>query len=112
MKNTKKETVVSKALDVIAGIFTPVLAAITGAGMLKAVLALIITFKLVSPESQTYELLYIMSEAAFYFLPILLAYTSAIKFKCNPAIAMAIAGVLIHPDFVKLVAAGHPISFF
>ncbi len=111
MKNTKKETVVSKVLDVIAGIFTPVLAAITGAGMLKAVLALIITFKLVSPESQTYELLYIMSEAAFYFLPILLAYTSAIKFKCNPAIAMAIAGVLIHPDFVKLVAAGHPISF-
>lgn len=109
---TKKETVVSKVLDIIAGIFTPVLPAITGAGLLKAILALIISLKLVSPESQTYEILYIMSEAGFYFLPIMLAYTSAIKFKCNPAIAMAIGGVLIHPGFVKLVGAGQHISFF
>lgn len=109
--SAKKETVVSKLLDIIAGIFTPVLPAITGAGLLKAVLALLTAFKLVSTKSQTYELLYIMSEAAFFFLPIMLAYTSAIKFKCTPSIAMAIAGVLLHPDFAAMVAAGKPISF-
>ena len=109
--SAKKETVVATVLDAIAGIFTPVLPAITGAGLLKAVLALLTTFKLISTKSQTYEILYIMSEAAFFFLPIMLAYTSAIKFKCTPSIAMAIAGVLLHPDFAAMVIAGNPISF-
>lgn len=109
--SAKKETVVSIVLDVISGIFTPVLPAITGAGLLKALLALLTSFNLVSKHNQTYEILYIMSEAAFYFLPIMLAYTSAIKFKCSPAIAMAIGGVLLHPDFAAMVAVGKPITF-
>lgn len=107
----EKNGIVATVLDTIAGIFTPILPAITGAGMLKAVLTLLTTFKLMSPDSQSYYILSFISDAAFYFLPVILAYTSATKFKCNPFMAMSIGGVLLHPNLSALFAKGEPVSF-
>ncbi|WP_322382204.1 PTS transporter subunit EIIC, partial [Clostridium perfringens] len=45
-------------------------------------------------------------------MPILLAYTAAIKFKCSPYIAMVLGGVLLHPSFSALVAVGDPVKLF
>lgn len=109
--NQEKMGIGSKILDTISGIFTPILPALTGAGMLKAVLVLLTTFKVISPESQSYYIFNFISDAAFYFLPIILAYTSAIKFNCNPFVAMSIGGVLLHPNFSALIAKNEPISF-
>lgn len=110
--NQEKMGIGAKILDTISGIFTPILPAITGAGMLKAVLVLLTTFNLMSPESQSYYILNFVSDAAFYFFPVILAYTSAIKFNCNPFVAMTIGGALIHPNFIALVAKNEPISLF
>ncbi|GAA0180124.1 beta-glucoside-specific PTS transporter subunit IIABC [Clostridium sediminicola] len=107
----EKKSLVSSVLDTIAGIFTPILPAITGAGMIKAVLVLLTSSGLLSMESQSYYILNFISDAAFFFLPILIAYTSAIKFKCNPFMAMSLAGVLLHPNLTALVAAGEPVHF-
>ena len=95
---------VVKVLDTIAGIFTPIIPAITGAGMLKAVMALLVTFNLIDTASQTYSILNFMADASFYFLPFLLASSAARKFKCNQYIAMSIAGVLMHPNFTAMVS--------
>ena len=94
---------VVKVLDTIAGIFTPIIPAITGAGMLKAVMALLVSFKVIDTASQTYSILNFMADAAFYFLPFLLANSAAKKFKCNPYMAMTIAGVLMHPNFTAMI---------
>jgi PTS system beta-glucosides-specific IIC component len=103
--------IVSKILNTISGIFTPILPAIAGAGMIKAVLTLLITFNLISQQSQTFNILSTISDAAFFFLPMLLAYTSAVKFNCNPFMAMSLAGVLLHPNLSALMAKNEPISF-
>lgn len=100
-----------KALDTIAGIFTPIIPAITGAGMLKCILALLVSFNLIGTDTQTYYILNFMGDAAVYFLPILLANSAAKKFKCNPYMAMMIGGVLLHPSLVALKTAGEPVSF-
>ncbi|MGL5977679.1 MAG: beta-glucoside-specific PTS transporter subunit IIABC [Erysipelotrichaceae bacterium] len=92
-----------KLIDTITGIFTPILPAITAAGMLKAVLALAIAFKWTTTASQTYQIINFMADAAFYFLPILLANSAAKKFNCNPYLAMMLGGVLLHPTFVAMV---------
>ena len=81
----------SVILDTIAGVFTPILPGITGAGMIKALLALFTAFNWISPETQTYYVLYTVAEAAFYFIPVLLAYTAANRFKTNPYLAVALA---------------------
>lgn len=95
---------IEKALDTIAGIFFPVVPALTGAGMLKAVMALAVVFGWLSPESDTYQFINYIGDTAFYFLPILLASSAAKKFKCNEYAAMAIGGVLLHPTFTTMVS--------
>lgn len=97
--------IADKVIDTISGIFTPVLPAITAAGMLKAVLAILITTKLITNDSQTYQVLNFMADAGFYFLPILLANSAAKKFKVNSYMAMMIGGMLLHPTFTGMITA-------
>ncbi len=102
-KDDKK--VIEKLIDTLSGIFTPILPAITAAGMIKAVLSLLLAFGAVSKEGSTYQVLNFMADAAFYFLPILLASSAAKKFRCNPYLAMMLGGILLHPNFVSMVTA-------
>lgn len=98
----------SRVLEAIASIFQPIIPAITGAGLLKAAMALCTTFGWLENGSQTYVILNAMADAAFYFLPILLAASCAKKFKCNQGTAMALGGILVYPgltDLMKTVAA-------
>lgn len=96
---------VSRLIDTITGIFTPILPPLTAAGMLKAVLAILVAFKLVDSASSTYQVVNFMADATFYFLPILLANSAAKKLGCNPYLAMMLGGILIHPNFVSMVTA-------
>ena len=92
--NTAKEdgrSKLSKVLEGIASIFQPIIPAITGAGLLKAIMALFSAIGVLKGGTQTYIILNAMSDAAFYFLPILLAASCAGKFKCNQGTAMALA---------------------
>ncbi|MFS1007970.1 beta-glucoside-specific PTS transporter subunit IIABC [Enterococcus casseliflavus] len=98
---------VAKIIDTITGIFTPILPAITAAGMLKAVLSLLVVFNVLTAESQSYQILNFMADAAFYFLPILLAASSAQKFKANMYLAMMVGGILLHPNFIGMVTAAN-----
>ena len=101
----KEGSVVSRLIDTITGIFTPILPPLTAAGMLKAVLAILVAFKLVDSASSTYQVINFMADATFYFLPILLANSAAKKLGCNPYLAMMLGGILIHPNFVSMVTA-------
>lgn len=105
----------SKVLDTIAGIFTPIIPAITGAGILKAFMALLMAFGWIDKASQTYSILAVFSDAAFYFLPFLIAYSAARKFKCDVVMAMSISGILLHPNFVLMInnvkETGNPLKF-
>ncbi|MEG0093861.1 beta-glucoside-specific PTS transporter subunit IIABC [Anaerorhabdus sp.] len=105
--NEKKEklSLFDKFVDIIQGIFTPILAPLTAAGMLKAVLAVIVAFKWIDKASSSYQVINFMADATFYFLPILLANSAAKKFKCNPYLAMMLAGMLLHPNFTAMVTA-------
>lgn len=99
-----KGSLADRIIDTISGIFTPVLPALTASGMLKAVLAILVAFKLVNNTSSTYQVINFMADATFYFLPILLAGSAAKKLGCNVYLAMMLGGMLIHPNFVNLVA--------
>ena len=104
IKEDDNKSVGAKIIDTITGIFTPILPAITAAGMIKAVLALLIAFKLIDTTSSTYMVINFMADAAFYFLPFLLAASAAKKFGCNQYLAMMLAGMFLHPTFVQMVS--------
>lgn len=104
-----KKPIVAKILDTISGIFTPILPALAGSGMLKAILALCSTFNWISAESSTYYYLDFISDSIFYFLPMLLAFTAAQKFKVNAFLAVVVAGIFLHPN---LAMAGEHSTLF
>lgn len=107
----QKKNVLSAVFDVISGVFTPILPAIAGAGMIKGLVALAVTFGWMSEKSQTHIILTAVGDGAFYFLPILLAVSAARKFRCNPYVAAAVAGAILHPDLTALLGSGKSISF-
>lgn len=108
----EKQSLVNRAIDFVSSVFMPIIPALSGAGMVKAVMALLVVLNVIDNKSQTYYMLNIMSDAVFYFLPVLLAFTEAKKLKCNPILAAAVGAMLLHPNWLALVTAGDPVSFF
>lgn len=101
----------SQVLEGIASIFQPIIPAITGAGLLKAFMALFSAIGVLKGGTQTYIILNALSDAAFYFMPILLAASCARKFKCNQGTAMALAGLLVYPAFISLLGGEEAVAF-
>lgn len=109
---SEKKGILSVIIDFISGTFQPIIPALSGAGMVKAVLAILITFKIISTESQTYYILNFFADAVFYFLPMMLAYSEAQKLRCNPILAASVAGIMMHPNWNALVSAGKAVKLF
>lgn len=108
----KKGSAGARLISTLTEIFAPALPAITGAGMFKALLAAVLAFQLMDTEGSTYRILAAMSDAAFYFLPMLIGYTSAKKFGGNPTLVLALAGLLLYPDFAALLGEEGQALFF
>lgn len=108
----EKKGIFETILDFVSGTFQPIIPALSGAGMVKAVLALLVVFEVITRESQTYAVINMMADGVFYFLPILIAYTAATKLKSNPILAAGTAAMMLHPTWAGFVAEGEPVSLF
>ena len=106
----KRKHLIDAVFDIISGIFAPILPAIVGAGLLKGVLSLIIACKLMAPADSGYAVLNMIADAPFYFLPFLVAFSSAKKFKTNEFLAVTIAGVIMYPTIIQYAASGEVAS--
>lgn len=94
------------ALDFIVGIFQPLVPAIAGAGILKALLSLLTLIHVMDSSSVLYTVLYQAADAALYFLPIMVAVTMSTKLNCNRLVAVASVGALILPAMTSLISGG------
>ena len=96
-------------LDYLVGIFQPLVPAIAGAGVLKALLTLCTTFGLLASTDVVYQVFYNVADAALYYLPVLVAFT---KFGCNKLVAVALAAAMISPATTTLLGTEGGASFF
>ena len=100
---------ISIILDAISGSMSPVIPAIIGAGMIQVLNIILGWF--VPAESQTMQLMSVIGNTAFYFLPVLVAYSAGRKFGANPVLVTAVVAILIHPNFIALTGAEGGINF-
>jgi PTS system beta-glucosides-specific IIC component len=63
-------------------------------------------------ESSTYQLLNAIGQAPLYFLPLLVAMTTANKLKVNPLLAVSAVGTLILPAVTGMLAEGATLLTF
>ena len=102
--------VFDKFISTVVSIFQPIVPAIFGAGMLKAFLILLVAVGCVDKTDQIYILFNIISDSAYYFLPMLLALSCSKKFETNSFISIALAGVLVHPKLIDLLSSNIPLN--
>ncbi|WP_086871703.1 beta-glucoside-specific PTS transporter subunit IIABC [Kosakonia pseudosacchari] len=107
----KRRNPVSVVLEGLSSIFSPIIPAIAGAGILKGVLALMVAMHWLETSNQTYQILLAISDGVFYFMPLALAFSAASKFGANPYVAVALAAALFHPAIQTLFKSGAAITF-
>ena len=99
-----KKGPVSLLIDVISGTLQPTLGVMAATGIIKGLLALFDFLGLIPAASGTYQVWYAVADGFFYFMPIVLGYTAAKKFKVNEFIGMAIGIALCYPAMVNSTA--------
>lgn len=107
----KSGNIIMRFFGTLTAIFQPVIPALAGSGMIKALLALLVATHVISNGSQTYSIFYAFGDALFSFMPFILAYSAAKYFACNPFISATLAGVLLHSSFTAL-NTGDPVRLF
>ncbi|MFS0559536.1 beta-glucoside-specific PTS transporter subunit IIABC [Terribacillus sp. 179-K 1B1 HS] len=107
----QKENLFNRFVDLISGIFSPLLGVLAASGLLKGLNAVLVSFGWIDQTSGTYKVLNAAGDSFFYFLPIFLAFTAARKFKVNQFLAVALAGALIYPDLATAFKEGISVDF-
>ena len=102
----------NRLIDIISSIFTPFLGAMAAAGILKGFLSLATVLGWLSADTGAYQILFAAADGVFTFLPVMLAFTAAKKFKTNQFLSVAIAMALVYPAITQLAGAGGAVDFF
>ena len=83
----KKESIVSVVFAYISGCITPALPVLIGSGLISAVLALVKFFNADAASGNTYILLNALAQAAYSYLPVMVAFAAARRLKTNEYVA-------------------------
>ena len=105
----EKMSLFNRFIDIISGVFQPVLGVLAATGMIKGINAILISAGLLQNTDSTYMIMNAIGDCLMYFFPVFLGFTAAKKFKVNQFLGMAIGAALIYPDIVGL--AGQRIDF-
>lgn len=111
-KPKQKQKIGSVILDFVVGIFQPLVPAIAGGGILKSLLLLLSVMGLMDPAGQTYQILNMIGDAPLYFLPLLVAVTTANKLKVNSLVALSAVGALVLPNMAAMIGEGAQLFSF
>lgn len=83
----QKESKINQVFAFISGCITPTLPVLIGSGLISAILALLLNFKLLTSESSTYILLNALANTAYSYLPVMVAFAGARRLKTNEYVA-------------------------
>ncbi len=96
-EEAKSGKLLDRAIDVVSGIFQPILGIMAACGMLKGLNTLFVAIGLYGAECGGYLIINAAGDALFTFLPLFLGYTAAKKFGLKPMLGLAIGGAMCYP---------------
>ncbi|MBF0696022.1 beta-glucoside-specific PTS transporter subunit IIABC [Actinomyces bowdenii] len=107
----QRKRLFDRFISMVSALINPIVWTLAGAGLIKAFLTLATTTGWLAEGTSTHTILNVAGDSTLYFLPVLLAITSARYFKANEFTAVALAGALLHPELIALHDQGDPVSF-
>lgn len=106
-KKKEKQNIFSKLMDTVSGIMSPVIPAMIGAAMMKVLLTLLPMIGILDTTGETYSLLSVIGDGAFFFMPVLIAISAARKFGTNVFYSASLALIMLHPNFINMMSEAH-----
>ena len=97
--------IVNLLFETLSGIFTPILPAIVGAGLLKGLLAVATQIGWLTAGSDPHQVFTLIADGAFVFLPFLVAASAARRFGTDMSLSLAVPAALMYPTIVAGAAA-------
>lgn len=94
----EKGSLFNRAIDVISGIFQPILGIMAACGMVKGLNALFVALGLYTATGGGYLILNAIGDGLFHFLPLFLGYTAAKKFGLKPMLGLVIGAIMCYPS--------------
>lgn len=107
----KDKNVINRFIKLLTRIFTPFLGTLAAAGVLKGFLVLLTVLNVLSVKSGTYLILNAAGDALFYFLPIMVGFSTARAFKINEYVGAIIGAALCYPTLVQAYQAKLSVNF-
>lgn len=107
----QKQNPFNAFVSIVTGVFTPFLGVLSACGIIKGILALCSATGWLNADGSTYAFLTAIGDAAFKFMPVILGFTAAKKFKLPEIEGIALGLILCYPEvalanFGDLKAAG------
>lgn len=107
----QKKDIITWFMDVVSGVFGPIVPAIAGAGMIKGLIGGLVALGVITNTTDTYKIIDMLASGVFTFLPFFIAASAAKKFKTSQYLAIAIASVIMYPSMVDAAKAAEISSF-
>lgn len=100
-----KGNLFDRFIALVSGLFQPMLGVLSAAGMIKGVVAILAAVGVAKTDG-LYIILNAAGDGLFQFLPLVLAITSAKRFKMDQFTALALGFALVYPDIAASFAKG------
>lgn len=94
---TPKGSIFNRLIDILSGIFQPILGIMAACGMVKGLNALFVAIGLYTDTCGGYLILNAIGDGLFNFMPLFLGYTSAKKFNLKPMLGLVIGAIMCYP---------------
>jgi PTS system beta-glucosides-specific IIC component len=104
----EKQNPFNAFVSIVTGVFTPFLGVLCACGIIKGFLALFSAIGVLDGSGGTYNILYSLGDAAFYFLPVILGYTAAKRFKLPEMEGIIIGLAMVYPYVIS--GSGYDVS--
>ena len=98
-------------IDYITGTIQPIIPVLIGCGLIQGIIAML-SYLNVDATTYGYQVISGAGTAGYYFLPILLGFSSAKKLGVNPYIGAVLGGVLVYPSILTFAASGDTYASF
>lgn len=108
---TRKSFSWQTVLDYITGTIQPIIPVLIGCGLIQGIIAML-SYLNVDATTYGYQVVSAAGTAGYYFLPVLLGFSSAKKLGVNPYIGAVLGGVLVYPAILEMAGSGEAYTSF
>lgn len=104
-KKSEKSNIGRTVMEFVIAVFQPIIPAIAGGGILKAMLSLCVLIGILDNTSTLFTILNLLGDAPLYFLPLMVAVSASKRLKVNSFVALSVVGALLLPNMTTLLSA-------